>query len=110
MSVKLIALVQRRANMTQDAFARYWRCVHAPLAAAIPGMRGYRINVAQDQADHPGAPYHGTAEIWFDSRAEMAAGLASQQGRIAGDDTAAFADSVTFLVTEETVILPEARP
>ena len=108
MSVKLIALVQRRADMTQDAFAHYWRCVHAPLAAAIPGMRGYRINVAQEQTDLPGAPYHGTAEIWFDSRAEMAKGLASQEGRIAGDDTAAFADSVTFLVTEETVILPEA--
>lgn len=110
MSVKLIALVQRRAGMTQDAFARYWREVHAPLAAAIPGMRGYRINVAQDQIDLLGAPYHGSAEVWFDSRFDMETGLASPEGKIAGDDTAAFADSVTFLVTDETVILPGPKP
>ncbi|MCU0830553.1 MAG: EthD family reductase [Rhizobiaceae bacterium] len=105
--VKLIALVRKRDGMEHDAFRRYWLDVHAPLAAAIPGMRGYRINVAGDPGAMPPAPYDGSAEIWFDSRATMEAGLASPQGVIAGDDTAHFAASIEFLVTDETVILPE---
>eukprot|EP00873_Tetraselmis_striata_P013141 jgi/Tetstr1/433405/TSEL_022679.t1 len=54
------------------------------------GLRGYRINIAGIQAIWPRA-YDGSAEIWFDDRAAMEAGLSSQAGRIAGEDTAAFA-------------------
>lgn len=110
MTLKLVALVVRKTGMTQAAFARYWREVHAPLAAAIPGMRGYRINVAGDPGDMAPAPYDGSAEIWFDSHAAMAAGLGSAEGEIAGDDTRHFAESVTFLVTEETVVIEGPRP
>jgi uncharacterized protein (TIGR02118 family) len=105
--IKLVALVRKRAGMDRDAFRDYWIGTHAPLAAAIPGMRGYRINVAGDPGDQPPAPYDGSAEIWFDDRAAMEAGLGSEQGRIAGDDTARFAESVEFLVAEEHVVLPE---
>jgi uncharacterized protein (TIGR02118 family) len=105
MPVKLVALVRRKPDLTQAEFARYWVDVHAPLAAAIPGMRGYRINVAGDPGEMAPAPYDGSAEIWFDSRDAMAAGLGSAQGVIAGNDTAHFADSVTFLVTEEVIVI-----
>jgi uncharacterized protein (TIGR02118 family) len=104
--VKLIALVRKRDGMESEAFRRYWLDVHAPLASAIPGMRGYRINVAADPGGMAPAPYDGSAEIWFDSRAAMESGLASPQGVIAGDDTVHFAASIEFLVTDETVILP----
>ena len=104
--IKLVALVKRKTGMSPQAFRDYWLATHAPLAAAIPGMRGYRINIA----GHPGAqnpaPYDGSAEIWFDDRGAMEAGLSSQEGTIAGDDTANFVDDITFLVTEEHVILP----
>lgn len=105
--IKLVALVTRKAGMEPAAFRDYWLGVHAPLAAAIPGMRGYRINVAGDPGDLAPAGYDGSAEIWFDDRAAMEAGLGSPAGMIAGEDTARFADAVTFLVTEEHVILPE---
>lgn len=91
--------------MGQQAFRDYWLTVHAPLAAAIPGMLGYRINIAGDPGAQPPAPYDGSAEIWFDDRAAMEAGLASEQGRVAGADTAHFTAAITFLVTEEHVIL-----
>jgi uncharacterized protein (TIGR02118 family) len=105
--VKLIALVRKRDGMEREAFRRYWLDAHAPLAAAIPGMRGYRINVAGDPGAMNPAPYDGSAEIWFDTLEAMEAGLASPQGVIAGEDTAHFAASIEFLVTEETIILPE---
>jgi uncharacterized protein (TIGR02118 family) len=105
--VKLIALVRKRDGMEVDAFRRYWLDVHAPLAAAIPGMLGYRINLAGDPGAMTPAAYDGSAEIWFESRAKMDAGLASPQGIIAGDDTAHFAASIEFIVTDETIILPK---
>lgn len=108
--IKLVALVTRKTGMTQEAFRDYWTGVHAPLAAQIPGMRGYRINVADDPGDMPAAPYHGSAEIWFDSRAAMEAGLGSEEGFVAGEDTAHFTDGIVFLVTEETVVIGRAAP
>lgn len=104
--IKLVALVRRNAGMSPQAFRDHWLGTHAPLAVAIPGMRGYRINIAGDPGRQPPAPYDGSAEIWFDHRAAMEAGLGSAEGKLAGDDVAAFAESVEFLVTEEHVILP----
>ncbi len=103
--IKLVALVRKRADLTDAAFAAYWLGIHAPLAAAIPGMRGYRINIARDPGEMPAADCDGSAEIWFDSRAAMEAGLASAEGVCAGEDVAAFASELRFLVTDEHVIL-----
>ncbi len=108
--IKLIALVRKKPDMPVAAFRDYWVNTHAPLARAIPGMRGYRINVADDPGDMPTAPYDGSAEIWFDDRAAMVAGLASPENDVAGGDTANFADEVTFLVCEgEAVIVDQTR-
>jgi uncharacterized protein (TIGR02118 family) len=104
--IKLVALVRKKAGMSDEAFRDYWLTTHAPLAAAIPGMRGYRINIAGDPGAQAPAPYDGSAEIWFADRAAMEAGLGSAQGAVAGDDTAHFTDGIEFLVTEEHVILP----
>ncbi len=103
--IKLVALVTKKPGMSDAAFRDYWTGTHAPLAAKIPGMRGYRINVAGAAGDLPEAPYAGSAEIWFDDRAAMEAGLASPEGVVAGNDTAHFADDIVFLVTEETVVI-----
>lgn len=103
--IKLIALVKKKAGMPVDAFRDYWINTHAPLARRIPGMRGYRINVANDPGDMPQAPYHGSAEIWFDDRPAMVAGLGSPENDVAGGDTANFADEVTFLVCEDEAIV-----
>lgn len=105
--IKLVALVRRKASLSQQAFADYWVQVHAPLAAAIPGMRGYRINIAGDTGDLPAAGYDGSAEIWFENRQAMEAGLASPENDIAAKDTENFLDHLEFLVTDEHVILPK---
>jgi uncharacterized protein (TIGR02118 family) len=104
--IKLVALVKRRADLTRDAFADHWLRVHAPLAAAIPGMRGYRINIAGDPGAMLPAGFDGSAEIWFDDRKAMEAGLASPEAAVAGEDVARFAEPVQFLVCDEHVILP----
>lgn len=105
--IKLVALVRRKSDLSKEAFADYWVNVHAPLAAAIPGMRGYRINIAGDAGDMPAAAYDGSAEIWFDSREAMLAGLASPENDIAAKDTENFLDHLEFLVVDEHIILPK---
>lgn len=103
--IKLVALVRKKEDLSRDAFRDYWIRSHAPLARRIPGMRGYRINVAGNAGDLPSAPYDGSAEIWFEDRAQMEAGLSSPQGVVAGADTDHFAESVTFLVCDEHVVI-----
>ncbi|MGD1887278.1 MAG: EthD family reductase [Cohaesibacteraceae bacterium] len=104
--IKLVALVRKKAGMDQQAFAHYWVNTHAPLAAAIPGMRGYRINIAGNPGDMTPAGYDGSAEIWFDDCAAMEAGLSSPENDVAGADTAHFTESIEFLVCEEHIVLP----
>ena len=38
--IKLVVLVRRKPDLDRVAFRDYWLNVHAPLAAAIPGMCG----------------------------------------------------------------------
>ena len=44
--VKLIALLKRKPHISQEAFARRWVNDHVKLSAKMPGLRGYRINLA----------------------------------------------------------------
>jgi uncharacterized protein (TIGR02118 family) len=87
---KVIYVLYRRAGMDRDEFLRYWLDIHGPLAARMPGLRGY----VQDHAQ-PGPsgapPCDGIAELWFDSPEEMQAAFASPEG------VATLADSPNFL-------------
>lgn len=112
--IKLIALVKKKPSMTTAQFRDYWVGTHAPLARKIPGMRGYRINVADDPGGMAAAPYDGSAEIWFDDRAAMEAGLSSPENDVAGGDVVNFADELAFMVCEDEAIIidqcTEERP
>lgn len=103
--IKLIALVKKKSSMTMDEFRAYWVDVHAPLARKIPGMRGYRINIADDAGGMAPAPYDGSAEIWFDDRAAMTAGLSSPENDIAGGDVVNFTDDLVFMVCEDEAVI-----
>ncbi|WP_421724189.1 EthD family reductase [Bauldia sp.] len=106
--IKLVALVNKKSGLSIEQFRDYWIDIHAPLARQIPGMRGYRINVGSDPGELTPAPYDGSAEIWFDDRQTMDAGLSSPQGDIAGAETSNFADSIVFLVCEEHVVIDQS--
>lgn len=103
--IKMIALVKKRPDLTHAAFQTYWLNVHTALSTRIPGIREYRINVALEHRAPDAAPYDGTAELWWDSLEAMQHGLASVENTVAGPDTHNFASEVTFLVTEEHIII-----
>ena len=53
--VKLIYCITKKPELSVEEFQRYWREVHAPIAAAIPGARFECITDAAHwpQWEHP---------------------------------------------------------
>ena len=107
--VKLVALLKRKPGITRDEFAKRWVNSHAPLAAKMPGLRGYRINIAtarQPDETGPEPPYDGTAELWWDSIDAMEAAFATEIGQRAGADADEFSSVRIHVYTDEHVIVP----
>lgn len=91
----VVWLVKKRADMTQEEFARYWIDEHTPLTAATPGMRAYRC--------YPMTSYDGSAPAFdaiafaqFDDEASWRAAEQSPELQ------AAIADAVNFQTVEQT--------
>jgi len=64
--IKSIAVAHRKSGMTPEEFSRYWKDIHAPLAArVIPGMRKYVQNhiIRLPGRDCEG---DGIVEMWWD--------------------------------------------
>lgn len=102
--LKRISFIKRKAGMSREAFSRYWKDVHGPLAGKLPGLRRYVQCHAVPAADGSETTYDGAAELWFDSLADLHYALASPEYRDAAQpDAANFVDpdSVVTLLTEE---------
>jgi len=87
---KVIYVLHRRRDMGLGEFCRYWREVHGPIAARMPGLRRYVQDYPLPDSSRD-LPCDGIAELWFDSPEEMLAAFASPEG------VATMADSPKFL-------------
>ncbi|HEX4729867.1 MAG TPA: EthD family reductase [Solirubrobacterales bacterium] len=72
-----------------EAFERHYVEVHAPLAAAIPGLRKLVLTRTADSLGDEPSPFHRIAELWFEDEAALATGEASPEGQAAIKDAAA---------------------
>ena len=107
--IKLIALLKRKPGLSREEFARRWLEEHLRLSTKMPGVRGYRVNIAtHHQPDGDGVEplYDGTAELWWDSVGAMEAAFASAAGKIAGADADQFAEVRIHIYTEEHIAVP----
>lgn len=109
--LKVIYCVNRQQGMSVDAFQRYALEVHAPMTAAIPGLRRYvQAHKVQMTYNHePHATYDAVGEMWFDDLEAIRSATRSAEATRALSDDAAFIDmnSIAQLVTTEHVILSE---
>src|SRR5437899_6121762 len=64
--VKLVYCITKRADLSHDEFFGYWKDVHGPIGARIPGVRkmvqNHRIVVPGDKYR---PTYDGMVELWF---------------------------------------------
>lgn len=107
--IKLIALLKRKPGMTRQEFKDRWVNDHVNMSAKMPGLKGYKVNVAMDhQPDGDGIEplYDGTAELWWDTVEEMETCFESEVAMVAGDDADDFCELRIHIYTEEFIVVP----
>jgi uncharacterized protein (TIGR02118 family) len=90
-----------------DAFQRYYREVHLPIARRMQGIRGWTIALCQSVVAGEPPPYYMIVGLYADSRQAMDEILASPEGQATVADVPKFATGgVTFLFSQEEVLVP----
>lgn len=90
-----------------DAFDRYYREVHIPLARKLPGLKGYTVHKPASLNPGERSPYYLIADLYFDSPEAFSAALNSPEGQAAAADLQNFATAgVTLLAGEVQVYDP----
>ena len=84
-------LLYRKLGASTEEYQTYWHDVHGPIAAKMPGLKGYVQLHGQPDAEG-NLPVDGIAQLTFDSEDAMKAGFSSPEGKAALDDVANFAD------------------
>lgn len=105
--IKLIAFLRRKPGMTMEEFKTRWVDEHTKISAKMPGLLGYRINIATERQPEGTEPlFDGTAELWWESIDAMEAAFATEIGVLAGQDGDAFTSARIHLYTEEFIVVP----
>ncbi len=111
--VKLVYCISKKPEMPLDAFQRYWRETHAPIAGAIPRLRRYvQSHVVPETYAQRAPGFDGCAELWFDSMDDLRAAMASPEVRAAIEDERNFIDHsrvASFITTEHVVVGESTR-
>ncbi|MGN6549461.1 MAG: EthD family reductase [Pararhizobium sp.] len=97
---KIIALYKHPKSA--EAFDRYYRDTHIPLAKKIPGLRRYDISTGGVGGLGGDTPYHLVATLAFDSRADIEKALSSPEGQVVAKDLDNFADGGVELLIFDT--------
>jgi uncharacterized protein (TIGR02118 family) len=71
-----------------EAFERHYEEVHAPLAAAIPGLQKLALTRTSDTLGDGASPFHRIAELWFDDREACDAAAETPELEAAAKDAA----------------------
>jgi uncharacterized protein (TIGR02118 family) len=101
---KLIILLKKKTDLTDEQFATYWLETHAPLAKKMPGLRRYVVNVVMPPPNRE-PDYSGVVELWFDNVDAMKKAFSSPEGQTTQKDTETFAGSLTTLYVDERSIM-----
>jgi uncharacterized protein (TIGR02118 family) len=102
--IKLVYCITKKPGMSDEEFFRYWKEVHGPLGARIPGLRklvqSHRLTVPGDK-NRP--DYDGMAELWFDNVEALIAARQSPEWSASTEDEVNFIDhsKVAYFVSSE---------
>jgi uncharacterized protein (TIGR02118 family) len=107
--VKMAMFLRRRIDRDVDAFQRYWREVHGPIAAAVPQVRRYvQSHVRRSAYERGRTPaWDGVALLWFDDTAALRASGTTAEAAKAAADLANFLvpDPAPLILTREHAIV-----
>lgn len=106
--VKNVEFLSRRPGLSIEAFQRYWRETHGPLAALIPTIRRYVQSHTRRAAYERGRTpaWDGVAVTWFDDTEAMRASAATAEyARVRADEANFITPGSPFIITREHVIV-----
>jgi uncharacterized protein (TIGR02118 family) len=102
--IKLVYCITKRPDITDEAFFDYWKNIHGPIGARIPGLR----RLVQSHAVAGGGAigrrdFDGVAELWFDDMEALSVARQSSEWQVSTADEANFIDTTrtALLVAEE---------
>ena len=102
--IKLVYCITKKSGLSDEEFFRYWKSVHGPVGARIPGLRrlvqSYRVAVPGDEHQ---PDYDGMAELWFDDVNALLAARQSPEWKASTEDELNFIDheKVAYFVSQE---------
>ena len=106
--VKVVYCITKKADMTDEEFFRYWKEVHGPIGARIPGLRrlvqSHRVVVVGDKYQ---PDYDGMAELWFDNVEALLKARQSKEWKVSVEDEGNFVDhnhAAYFVAQEHTIV------
>lgn len=96
--IKVCELLRRRPGMSVEEFQAYWREVHGPIVAELPGLRRYAQSHPLPGGYRKGPlPYDGVAELWFDDKEGLRAIAGTHEFARAKADEANFTDTTKMV-------------
>jgi uncharacterized protein (TIGR02118 family) len=108
--IKLVYCITKKPGLTDKQFFDYWKNVHGPIGARIPGLRklvqSHRVLIPEDK-HRP--TYAGMAELWFDDVEQLLAARESTEWKASSEDETNFIDhsKTAYFVSEEHVVLDQ---
>lgn len=88
---KTLIAINRRSDLTFDAFTQYWRSEHATLVRRLANdlgiVRYVQLHLPRsvtNKAENDDRPYHGydgIAEVWYESESAFRTAFKSEKGR-----------------------------
>ncbi|MGA8866258.1 MAG: EthD domain-containing protein [Candidatus Sulfotelmatobacter sp.] len=110
--IKVVYCVTKKRECSAEEFFHYWKNIHGPIGARIPGLRrlvqSHRVSIPGDKYS---PPYDGVAELWFDTIEALLAARQSPEWKASSDDEENFIDrsKVAYFVTQEHVIVDRIK-
>jgi uncharacterized protein (TIGR02118 family) len=105
--IKVVYCITKKRGLNDEDFFRYWKTVHGPIGARIPGLRKLvQSHCLRLSGDKRRADYDGMAELWFDDVNALLAARKSPEWKASTEDEDNFIDhnKVAYFISEEHVI------
>ena len=106
-ALTMLVFVKLRADLSPESFHAYWRDVHGPLGAQVPGVHRYVQHHAIPNLYTDGREpvYDGVAQTWFDDLEAMRAAAGTEQRAATLVDEAHFIAAPSPFVVCTSVVM-----
>ncbi|GAB93008.1 EthD family reductase [Gordonia rhizosphera] len=102
MSVKVVALIKARPDISREQFLHKWQSEHPAFVWRLPEVERYFQSPAIEH--HSTWPYDGLAELYFPSVGAVARAFASPEADALREHEEDFIESLSWFLSTETAV------